>query len=101
CGLRLPRSRRQSEIPILDLVAPAVPGISPREHKSPGAASGEGRSHLPLQGLRLLFHSVPAAVQTNLRHQERLLTGQTLQPRQISLQRLRCFEINVETTKID
>ena len=91
----------QAEVPVLDVVAAAVPLVGPGEDESPGAAGSEGRAHLPVQAVRLFLVAVAAAVQADLGHQQRLLAGQVLQPVEVGLQRLAAFQIDVEADDVD
>src|SRR5215472_8590595 len=90
---RLAVARGEPKFPILDLVAAAKPLVGPREHKHSGASTGEDGPRLPFEHSCLSCLSVADAVETDLGHEQRPLTGKVLQPRNVSLQLLPCLEI--------
>src|SRR5439155_1170538 len=60
-GLRATVTVREAELPVFDVVAPAVPFVGPCEHKGSGAAGGKGRPDLPIQRGGLSLFGMPVA----------------------------------------
>src|SRR5437763_441062 len=65
-GLRPPITGRAAEVPVVDVVAAAVPLVGPGEDEGAGAARREGQPHLPLQRRRLARLAVASAVESYL-----------------------------------
>ena len=100
-GLGAPVTVREAELPVFDVVAPAVPFVGPCEHKGSGAAGSKGRPDLPIQRGGLSLFGMPVAVQPDLGHEERTLPGDVLQPGEVSLQLRLRLEIDVEANQVD
>src|SRR5207244_10342158 len=62
---------RQTELPVLDVLAPAIPLVGPREDERAGAPRRERRAELPAEDFRLSGLSVPEAVEPDLAQEER------------------------------
>jgi hypothetical protein len=95
-GLGPPPPVGQAKIPILDVVAPAVPFVGPSEDEGTGAAAGKCALDLPGEALRLLFLAVTAAVEANLREQQRPVADHVMQACQVGLEGLPLLEVDVE-----
>src|SRR4029450_1476065 len=60
--LRLPFAVGEAEVPVLDVVTPAMPLVGPREDERSRAPRRERRRDLPAEGKGLVAEPVPAAV---------------------------------------
>src|SRR5581483_11608332 len=85
----------QAEVPVVDLEAAAGPLVRPREDERAGATARKRRPHLPVERRRLRIEPVPTAVEAELGEDERPITGDRLQPREVGGEALRRFEIDV------
>src|SRR5438046_4863639 len=83
--LRLSCTTRQTKIPVVDVLATSVPFVGPSIDKCPRAACGEGLSYLPVQVSSLRLASIPVAVESDFRYQQRTIACEVLQPREIGL----------------
>src|SRR5687768_15321030 len=77
--LRLPIASREPKVPILDVVAAAVPLVGPGKNDRTRASRGESRAQLPCETLGLGRLSIAAAVEAYLCQQERALTRDVLE----------------------
>ena len=100
-GLRSAVAPRQAELPVLDVVAPPVPLVCPREDEEPGAPGRERRPHLPVQHVSLRGRTVPPAVQPELGHDDRAIAGQVVETGQVGLQALPRLEVHVEADHVE
>ena len=91
----------EPEVPVLDVHAPAVPLVGPREDKRPGAAGCVDRPQLPLEDARLDIDAVASAVEADLGDQQRAVAGDVVEPGEIRLHRLVRFEVDVEADQIE
>ena len=98
-GLGPSVSPGEPEIPVVDVVAAAVPLVGPREDERAGAAGPERRPHLPVERRRLHALAVPAAVEPDLGHDQRAVAGEVLQPRQVGLEPVRCSRYTLKHMK--
>ena len=102
---------RESKVPVVDLL-PAlgggdigqvrdVPVVGPREHERARAAGGQRGPDLPVQHGRLLELTVGAAVDTDLRHDERQITAEVVKPRDVRLVCGAGLEVHVEAREVE
>ena len=94
-------ARGQAEVPVEDLVAAAVPRVGPREHERAGAPRLVARFELPAQRVRLLLLAVAAAVEADLRHQQRAFVGEVLQTAEVAFELLAPLEVDVERQEVE
>ena len=98
---RLSIPARQAKIPVHDVLATPVPFVGPSINECPRASCGEGLSYLPVQGSSLRLVSIPVAVESDFRYQQRTIAGEILEPREIGLIFVLRLEENVETNQIE
>src|SRR3954469_24633735 len=99
--LRATESIRQPEIPVVDVVAAAMPLVCPGEDNRPGAAPLEHRPELALDGLCLLVQPVSPTVEPELCEQQRAVTHDVVKPRHVRLQLARTLEEDVEAGEVE
>src|SRR6516162_7334303 len=78
----------------------AIPLVGPAENEGAGTTLSKGSSNLPVEDAHLSVLSVPNAIQTYLRQEERPIAGNIMKPRNIIAQALLGFQIDVEGDKI-
>jgi hypothetical protein len=91
----------EAEVPVVDVVATAVPLVGPGEDERARAARAHRGGDLPLEDGRLLVLAVAAAVEADLRHHERLVAGLVVQAREVGLERVPVLEVDVEGVEVD
>ena len=91
----------QTETPVVDVGAAAVPLVRPREDEGAGAARGESRRQLPGERIGLRLVAVSQAVEPQLGDDERAIAREGLQPCQVGLELLFRFEEDVEADEIE
>src|SRR5882757_6502807 len=100
-SLGLAIARRQTEIPILDRLATAIPFVRPGVDESAGTSLAKGGSNLPVEAMGLRNLTVAAAVQPDFGKDKRQISRDILQSLHIGRQLGITFEINVESRKIE
>src|SRR5256886_2530036 len=91
----------QTERPVLDVMAVAVPLVGPREHEHAAASRGERSADLPIERARLTALAVAQGVEAQLTHEERPVPGDVLQARQVGLEAVLRLEIHVEADEVE
>ena len=82
--------------PVVDLAAGAKPLVCPGKDDRACRPRLERRSDLPVERVGLRQLPIPPAVETQLGQQQRAVAGDVLQPRQIGLQLVPRFQVDVE-----
>src|SRR5438105_13047119 len=91
----------QTERPVLDVVAVAVPLVGPREHEHTAAPRGERRSHLPVERACLATVAVAQGIEAQLTHEKRSVPRDVLQARQVRLEAILRLEIHAEADEVE
>ncbi len=91
----------EAEGPVLDVHTAAVPLVGPGEGERAGHAAGEDAAELRLQAAGLAGLAVAQAVEADLAHEQRAVTGDVVQPGQIGGQPLARFEVDVEADDVE
>jgi hypothetical protein len=99
--LRLAVATHESELPVLDVLTAAMPLVRPCVHEGPGAPGCERRADLPVENLRLAHLAVAYAVEAQLRHEQRTLAGQVLEPGQVGLEPIALLEVDVHADDVE
>ena len=99
-GLRFAVAAGESELPVVDLGAAAVPLVGPGKHERPGAAAGKRGAHLPVQRARLYRFPVAQAVEPDLAHDQRALAGEVVQASEVGLEILPPLQVDVEAHEV-
>src|SRR5262245_14894506 len=93
--------RREAKIPILDLMAAAMPRVGPGEDERPRTACGKCGAHLPGNTLGLRLLAVAAGVESNFTHDHGALAGEVLQAGKIAFELHAGFQVDVEADEIE
>src|SRR5256886_17456042 len=91
-----PIDAREAEPPVRDVMAVPIPLVGPGEYEHAGAPARERRAHLPVERPRLGGFAVAHRVEAQLAHDERPVTGDVLEARQVRLEPVLGFEVHVE-----
>ncbi len=78
-----------------------MPLVRPGEHERASPARGEDRLDLPRHRRALALLPVAQTIEPDLRHHQRPIPRNVLQPRQVSLQPLARLEVDIETREIE
>src|SRR5439155_12333800 len=96
-----PVGARQAERPLADLLAVPIPLVGPREHEHAGATGGERRPYLPVERPRLSTLAMAEAVEPELAHDERPVSCDVLQARQVRLEAVLRLEVHIEAHEVE
>ena len=75
---------RQAEVPVVHVLSARIPVIGPGKHESAGATRRKRGSDLPVEHLGLPDLTLPAAIESDFRHEQGPISRQGLQARQVS-----------------
>ena len=95
-GLRPPIPAGEPEVPVLDVVAAAVPLVRPREHEDARAPRRERGPDLPVEHPCLRDLPVAAAVEPDLGENQGPIAREVVEPGEVGVQLLPRFQVHVE-----
>src|SRR5262245_14447322 len=93
--------RREAKIPILDLMAAAMPRVGPGEDGRPRPAWGNCGARLPGNALGLRLLAVAAGVAANFPDDPGALAGEVLQAGKLAFELHAGFQVDVEADEIE
>ena len=101
CRLRPPAAIDDAELPIDDGVAAPMPLVRPGEDDCTGSTSSERRVYLPRDQVGLSDVTVGTGVDADLREDEGMVTGDCLEARDVSLERVGLLQEDVERDEVE
>ena len=91
----------QAERPVVDGVSTPPPFVRPRKRHGAAGALGKRRPELHRGERGLSTHALPQAVGAGFGHEQRLVTGDVLQARQVRAEIALAMQVHVERDQVD
>src|SRR5207249_566682 len=99
-GLRPPLLVGETKGPVVNILPASIPVFGPREDKGARAPTSERAFDLAPEEVGLFLAAIPETVEADFAQDHRTVPGDRMQPRDVGLERVPFFEIDVERDQI-